>query len=76
MSFTIITKPTCIHCTNAKNLLKTNAIDFTEIQVGTDIPVEEIKSRYPEAKMLPIVLEGDTYIGGYDQLKKRIESSL
>ena len=69
----IYTKPNCTYCVYAKNYLKTKNISFMEYKLDVDFIKEDIKEKYPEAKTYPVVVVDNKYIGGFVDLKNRLE---
>lgn len=81
--FTVISKPACSYCDQAKSALKFMKKDFNvlNVDVGQDklvdekyISREELLSKYPSMKSFPLVLKEDQVIGGYQELKKYLMS--
>ena len=78
MSFIVYSKPGCGFCDKAKDLLASKNIAYTELildvgQVKEEskmyVPVEELFKKVPNARTVPQIFNGDTYIGGYDALR-------
>jgi glutaredoxin len=60
----------CPYCFRAKELLKNLALEYTEIDVTND---SELRDRLTEKYTwytVPMILIGDEFIGGYDELSK------
>jgi len=74
MNNTIVwSKDMCPYCEQAKALLKTKGIVFEERKIGSEWTKEQLLEAVPTAKTVPqIVLNGEL-IGGYTELKKRLE---
>ena len=79
MNITIYTQPNCTYCDQAKALMKTKGIKYQELilNVGqkqedgkTYIPVAQLKARLPNARTMPQILDGNTLIGGFQELQK------
>ena len=64
----IITKEECSHCDNAKALMRSKKIEYTEYYLGLDYTREQILETYPSQKTLPIILIDNELIGGYNDL--------
>jgi glutaredoxin len=58
----------CSRCEQSKKFLRDNSIDFVEYEVGKDVPREVVLEKFPDAKMLPVVVVDGTWIGGRDEL--------
>jgi glutaredoxin len=52
----IYTKENCVACNNAKRMLNEKQLSFSEIVVGRDVTREEVRAKFPQAKMVPIIL--------------------
>ena len=79
MNIIIYSQPGCTGCETAKNLLKSKNIKYTELilNVGqkqeegkTYVPVQQLKDKVPNAKSVPQIFEGRTYIGGLAELQR------
>ncbi len=67
---TIYTSPSCVYCNMAKSLLKSKNIDFTEIDVvANEKKREELVEKY-KWRTVPMIMIGEKFIGGYDDLNK------
>ena len=71
-TYVIYTQPNCGFCDKAKALLEQYGYEHIEM------PLPEHKKRllqlYGEAKTVPQVFYDDILIGGYEELKQRIDS--
>jgi len=72
--YNIITKPGCVHCVSAKQLLNAKGIDYTEQSIGSDITIEEVKAQYPGVASVPIITYNSEFVGGYVNLVERVEN--
>ena len=72
-SITIYSKTDCKFCTMAKTLLASFNKDYTEILLDRDIDRDTLISKFPTAKTFPIIVVDGEWIGGYDQLKVKIQ---
>ena len=60
----------CNYCSAAKHLLNKKKITFTEIDIGTDSSkMQEMQERTKGARTVPQIFIGETYVGGYNELK-------
>jgi len=66
----LITREGCELCDKAKDLLKRLDIEYKELYIGLDIWREDVKMKYPTQKLLPVVLDDDKLIGGFEELKE------
>lgn len=64
----LITREGCKFCTRAKTVLREGDFVYTEHEIGEDITRDEVLQKYPAAKLLPIFVLNDTYMGSYDEL--------
>tara|TARA_B100000902_G_scaffold228969_1_gene217335 strand:- start:186 stop:446 length:261 start_codon:yes stop_codon:yes gene_type:complete len=64
--------PPCEWCRKTKRLLKYYGVQFEEIVIGEDIKRSEFMEKYPEIYSVPAVFFGERYIGGYEDLTKKI----
>lgn len=80
--FTIYSKPNCTFCDQAKALLKSRGLSYTEIHVdvgqpqvegNTYVSVAQLKEKVPTAKTVPQILREDgSLVGGFTELKKEL----
>jgi len=66
--FELITRDNCAYCIESKKLLEVNGKNYRELVIGRDISREEVMSKYPDRKVLPIVIQDGKVIGGYQEL--------
>ena len=66
----IYTGPMCNYCSAAKHLLDKKQITYTEFDIGTDSSkMQEMQERTRGARTVPQIFIGETYVGGYNELK-------
>ena len=66
----IYTGPLCNYCSAAKHLLNKKKINYTEFDIGVDsLKRQEMQEKTNGAKTIPQIFIGDTYVGGYNELK-------
>lgn len=78
MKVKIYGTPQCSYCTQAKQLCKSNNVDYEYKTVGYELTVEQLQEMVGHpVKTVPqiFITEGgfSEYIGGFDQLKDRLE---
>ena len=74
MKAVVWSKDVCPYCEQAKNLLKIKGIEFEEKKVGHGFTKEDLLEAVPTARTVPqIILDGEL-IGGFQELKKRLEN--
>ena len=66
----IYTGPMCNYCSAAKHLLNKKKVNYTEFDIATDSSkMQEMQERTNGARTIPQIFIGETYVGGYDELK-------
>lgn len=77
MNSTVVwSKDMCPYCEQAKTLLKNKGINFEERKIGSGWTREQLLEAVPTARTVPqIVLNGEL-VGGFTELKKRLENEL
>ena len=75
MKVEVYTKASCAACLFAKDYLKKQGMDFTEIIVDTDMTVEEVRKKFPQATTVPIIVIDDVFVGGYTELSEFLEKA-
>jgi len=66
--FNVISRPGCIRCDQSKALLQRYKISFKELIIDKDIPRNDVLTKHPNIKMLPIIEKESKYFGGYEEL--------
>jgi glutaredoxin 3 len=75
MSINVYTLTNCAACVNAKRLLDSKDMPFTETVIGKDILREEFVELFPEQKTAPLIIIDGVKIGGHDELKEYLDSN-
>ena len=66
----IYSGPMCNFCSAAKHLLNKKKVDYTEFNIATDqSKMQEMHERTNGARTITQIFIGDTYVGGYQELK-------
>ena len=66
----IYSGPMCNFCSAAKHLLNKKKVDYTEFNIATDqSKMKEMHERTNGARTIPQIFIGETYVGGYQELK-------
>ena len=66
----IYTGPMCNFCSAAKHLLNKKKINYTEFDIAIDSSKrQEMQERTKGARTIPQIFIGETYVGGYQELK-------
>ncbi len=74
MKAVVWSKYNCTFCEQAKALLKQNGIPFEEKKIGDGYTKEELLEAVPTARTVPQIFLNDELIGGFTELKKRLEN--
>lgn len=79
MIITMYTQPGCTFCEQAKTLIKSKGHTYQELILNlgqkqeegkTYVPVQQLRDRVPNARTVPQMFEGKTYIGDFTKLKE------
>jgi glutaredoxin 3 len=66
----IYTGPRCNYCSAAKHLLNKKKVKYSEIDIAVDSSkMIEMQKKTNGARTIPQIFIGETYVGGYDELK-------
>lgn len=68
MNIVLYTKQNCVFCENAKKLLQSKNMSYSEQVLGSDFTREFLIERFPDASTYPIVVIDGFNIGGYNEL--------
>jgi glutaredoxin len=74
MNVILYTKDNCSYCTNAKLLLNSKGLSYTELKLGKDFARETLLEMFPDARTFPIIVVDGFNIGGYQQLKEHLDT--
>ncbi len=66
--YELYTRVGCVYCHRAKDLLAIRKKDYIEHLLEVDLSLEEVKTKFPNNKKLPIILEDGQMIGSYENL--------
>ena len=64
----VYTRPTCIWCIRAKELLNCKGIPFKNFDINDDELRKELKVKAPGIKTIPQIFKDGKRIGGYEDL--------
>ena len=64
-----------IHEYQAKALLKLKGIEFEERNINDGWDREDLLAAVPTARTVPQIFLGEEYIGGFNELKKKLTES-
>tara|TARA_Y100000748_G_scaffold291535_1_gene279124 strand:+ start:61 stop:318 length:258 start_codon:yes stop_codon:yes gene_type:complete len=66
----IYSGPMCNFCSAAKHLLNKKKVNYTEFDIAADqSKMQEMHERTNGARTIPQIFIGETYVGGYRELK-------
>lgn len=63
MKIEVYTRDGCPHCVDIKQFLSNRKVGYTEFKIGSNISRDEVISKFPDVKSLPIVTLEDDIIG-------------
>jgi len=66
------TKYHCTCCDQAKSLLTRNGYEIEERKIGDGYTKEELLEVVPNARTVPQIFINEEYIGGFNELQKRL----
>ena len=85
MNIEVYTKLGCKYCVELKEFMAATKLPYKEIEIVPEITaemvregkraytlVEEVKKLAPEAKTVPVVFVDGVWIGGWSELKKKL----
>ena len=82
MNITIYSKPNCTFCVQAKNLIKSKNLQYTEIELdfgqtpadGNQLmEVASFKVSHPGVTSMPLIVIDGVRIGGFKELKNHLD---
>ena len=73
MNIAVWSKPQCPYCDMAKRLLDQKGLEYTAEMLGEDFEREDVVAKFPTARPFPIIVIDNEYIGGYNELNKRLQ---
>lgn len=75
MKATVWSKDQCSFCDQAKSLLKMKGIEFEERNISKGSwTKEQLLEAVPTARAVPQIFLDNEYVGGFTELKKKLES--
>jgi glutaredoxin 3 len=73
LNVAVWSKPQCPYCDMAKRLLEQKGIEYTSVTLGEEFTRDDVVARFPEARSFPIIEIDNVWIGGYNELKSKLE---
>ena len=74
MTAIVWSKYHCPYCDQAKALLTQKGIEFEEKKIGDGYTKEELLEAIPTARTVPQIWIDDEYIGGFQELKNKLDA--
>ena len=71
--YSIYTRPNCIWCVRAKELLTRKGISFNDLDITDDNLRSELKSKAPGIKTIPQIFKDNERIGDYKNLVEHLK---
>jgi glutaredoxin 3 len=68
----VYSKTVCPYCVQAKNLLKSKGIEFTEVNIETNAAGRDYLIER-SLRSVPQIFDGELHIGGFDKLQTWLE---
>jgi len=65
----------CPYCDQAKALLESKGIEFEERKIGDGFTKEELLEAVPTARAVPQIFLDGEYVGGLNELRKKLTES-
>lgn len=75
MKAVVWSKEQCPYCVQAKKLLELKGIEYEERNIQKDWTKEQLLEAVPTARTLPQIFLDEEYVGGFTELKKRLENA-
>ncbi len=72
MKAIVWSKDQCPYCVQAKALLESRGIEYEERNVSQDWTREQLLEAVPTARTLPQIFLEQEYVGGFNELRKRL----
>ncbi len=72
VTITMYSTPICPYCSNAKQLLSSKGLEYSEVSMMklTGEERAELMKKTNNYRTVPQIFIGDTFIGGFDDLNK------
>ena len=72
MKAVVWSTPNCPQCTSAKQLLQLNNIEYEEKNIAEGHKIQDLLALVPNAKTMPQIWLNEEHIGGYLELRKKL----
>lgn len=74
MKAIVWSKDNCSQCLQAKNMLKLRGIEIEERKIGDGWTKEQLLESVPTARAVPQIFFDEEYVGGFTELKNRLQN--
>ena len=71
--YDIYTRPNCVWCVKAKDLLSRKGIEFNDLDINNDDLRNDLKSKAPGIKTIPQIFKDGKRIGDYNDLVEHLK---
>ena len=75
MKAVVWSKPACVFCEKAKNLLKNKGIEYEEKNIAQGHKIQDLLEMVPNARTMPQIWLDEEHIGGYFELEKKLNGN-
>lgn len=72
MKAIVWSKDQCAFCEQAKGLLEMKGIEYEVRNISQDWTREQLLAAVPNARTVPQIFLNEEYVGGFDQLRKKL----
>ena len=72
--YDIYTRPNCIWCVRAKELLNSKNIKFKDLDIRDEDLRKDLKNKAPGIKTIPQIFKDGQRIGGYNNLVDHLKN--
>ena len=73
MKAIVWSKDQCPHCTQAKALLESKGIEYEERNINNGWDKDDLLEAVPTARSVPQIFLDEEYIGGFNELRKKLQ---
>ena len=73
MKAIVWSKDQCAFCEQAKNLLEARGIEYEVRNIMHEWTREQLLEAVPTARTVPQIFIDDEYVGGFNELRKRLQ---
>ena len=75
MKAVVWSKDNCAYCDQAKALLEQRVIEFEERKIGHGYTREQLLESVPTARSVPQIFLNDEFVGGFIELRQRLNNA-